>query len=55
MNELNGIFMFIKSADTNTFKVDLQKHPEKYFDKIIFIEQTKEIITHGTTFQAVQN
>ena len=47
MNNLNNLFMFVKEGNT---KLDYKKSPEKYYDKIIFILETKEIITHGTTF-----
>ena len=50
MNNLNNLFMFVKEGNTAAFKLDYKKSPEKYYDKIIFILETKEITTHGTTF-----
>lgn len=50
MNNLNNLFMFVKEGNTAAFKLDYKKSPEKYYDKIVFILETKEIITHGTTF-----
>ena len=50
MNNINNLFMFVKEGNTKAFKIDYNKSPEKYYDKIVFILETKEIITHGTTF-----
>lgn len=50
MNNLNNLFMFVKERNTEAFKIDYKKSQEKYYDKIVFVLETKEIITHRTTF-----
>lgn len=49
-SELNGLFIFVSEQDTKAFNVDYKMNPEKYYNKIIFVSETKEIITHGTVF-----
>jgi len=49
-NKMDGLFIFVSKENTKNFQIEYKRNPEKYYDNIIFVLETKEIITHGTVF-----
>lgn len=49
-NKMDGLFIFVSKENTKKFQIEYKRNPEKYYNNIIFVLETKEIITHGTVF-----
>ena len=49
-NKMDGLFIFVSKENTKNFQIEYKRNPEKYYNNIIFVLETKEIITHGTVF-----
>lgn len=49
-NKMDGLFIFVSKENTKKFQIEYKRNPGKYYNNIIFVLETKEIITHGTVF-----
>lgn len=52
-NKMDGLFIFVSKENTKNFQIEYKRNQEKYYNNIIFVLETKEIITHGTVFTGI--